>query len=284
MKIYDCFPFFNELDLLELRLRELYDHVDHFVLVEADQTFTGHPKWFIFEKARERFLPFIDKIIHVKVTDMPTKTTNAWERDIFQRNAINRGIHDAHDDDIIMVSDLDEIIRPEIVDQLRDDHDINVWGMRMPLFNFKFNYMLTTADYYSVWGMATRKQYMVPADHLRAQRFQLTSMPYAHQGNGLRMVEHAGWQFTYLGDEEFARNKIQSFAHTETNVPEIVDNLDVNRSVSQGDGIFHHPDYRFSPVQLDDYFPKTVLENRDKYRHYILSDAEKTVFDFLPRQ
>ena len=282
MKIYDCFPFFNELDLLEVRLQELYDHVDHFVLVESDQTFTGKPKWFMFEKAKDRFRDYMDKIIHVKVTDMPV-TTNAWERDIFQRNAINRGIIDADDQDIIMVSDLDEIIRPSVVEQMRTDSDIKVWGMRMPLFNFKFNYMLTTADYYSVWGMATRKQLMVPADTLRAQRFQMMSMPYGHTSNGIRMVEHAGWQFTYLGDENFARNKIQSFAHTETDTPVIVDNLDVARSIQNGDGIFHHPEYRFSAVKLDDYFPNTVVNNQSHYAKYIVPNTDNTVFDFLPQ-
>jgi Glycosyltransferase family 17 len=282
-KIYDCFPFYNELDLLELRFAELYDHVDHFVLVEGSTTYTDIPKPYYFEENKDRFKPYLDKVIHVKVDDMP-RSTNAWDNDIFQRNQINRGIVDADDDDIIMVSDLDELIRPEVVDQLRQDHQTNIWGLRMPLFNFKFNYMLTTSDCYTVWAVATRKKFMIPADELRRQRFDLANFPYGCQVEDLRLVEHAGWQFTYLGDTEFAINKIRSFAHTETNIPEVIDNLNVDLSLANGDGIYHHPDYRFSPVLLDDYFPKTLVANQERYQNYLISNAVRSARDFLPKQ
>jgi len=282
MKIYDTFLFYNELDLLEVRLKELYDHVDHFVIVEGNTTFTSKPKNFIFEKAKSRFAPFMDKIIHVKVTDMPS-SKNAWDNDIFQRNCINRGLTTAEPDDIIMVSDLDEIIRPSTVDAMRADTETNVWALRMPLFNFKFNYMLTSNGCYDVWAMATRFSLMVPADALRAQRFNLMHLPPGFNDHGIRIMEHAGWQFTYLGDTAFARNKIQSFAHTETNVPEIVDHLDVECSIINGHGITPHPDYRFSAVVLNDYFPATVVNDPETYQNWILSGATKTVFDFIPQ-
>jgi beta-1,4-mannosyl-glycoprotein beta-1,4-N-acetylglucosaminyltransferase len=256
--------------------------VDHFVIVEGNITFTNKPKDFIFEKAKARFKPFMDKIIHVRVTDMPM-SKDAWVNDIFQRNCINRGLTTAEPDDIIMVSDLDEIIRPSTVDAMRADTETNVWALRMPLFNFKFNYMLTTNGCYNVWAMATRNHLMVPADVLRAQRFNLMHLPAAYNGHGIRLMEHAGWQFTYLGDTEFARNKIQSFAHTETNIPEIVDNLDVDRSIECGDGIAPHPDYRFSAVVLDDYFPATVVNNPKLYQDCIVPNATQKVFDFLPQ-
>lgn len=283
MKIYDCFPFYNELDLLELRLTELYDYVDHFVLVEGNTTFTDLPKPFYFDNNKDRFAPFLDKIIHIKVEDMP-HSSDAWVNDVFQRNAINRGIVDADENDIIIISDLDEIVRPETVNEIRNDTTNQVWGLRMPLFNFKFNYMLTTADKYSVWAMAGRKSVMVPADEFRQQRFQLQSFPYNYNENGIRIMEHAGWQFTYLGDTDFARNKIKSFAHTETNKPEIIDLLDVDRSIANGDGIYHHPDYKFSPVKLDAYFPKTIQNNAELYSSRILVGATKSAVDFLPAQ
>ena len=281
MKIYDCFTFYNELDLLELRLEYLYDHVDHFVLVEGATTYTDIPKPFYFEENKDRYAKWLDKIIHVKVEDMP-HSPDAWVNDIFQRNQINRGLINAAPDDIIMVSDLDEVIRAEAVDSMRnDDDDVNIWGLRMPLFNFKFNYMLTTADKYTVWGMATRKKYMVPADEFRRQRFNLVNFPYDYKGNGVRLVEHAGWQWTYLGDTDFARNKIKSFAHTETNIPEIIDNLNVERSVEHGDGIGYSPDYRFAAVKLDEYFPKIIRDNLEKYQKYIVNDPVKQVSDFI---
>ena len=283
MNIYDCFTFYNELDLLELRLQELYNHVDHFVLVEGSTTFTDLPKPFYFEENKQRFSPFLDKIIHIKVEDMP-HSDDAWVNDVFQRNAINRGIVDADDNDIIIVSDLDEIVRPETVDDMRADVETQIWGLRMPLFNFKFNYMLTTADKYSVWGMAGRRHLMIPADAFRQQRFQLNNFPYEYNADGVRIMEHAGWQFTYLGDTDFARNKIKSFAHTETNTPEIVGQLDVERSIENGDGIYPHPGYRFTPVSLDAYFPRTIRDNKELYASRIILGAEQSAVDFLPVQ
>ena len=139
MKIYDCFTFYHELDLLELRLQTLYDHVDHFVLVEANTTFTDTPKPFLFEENKSRYSQWLDKIIHIKVEDMP-HSTDAWINDRFQRDQIYRGIVDADPNDLIMVSDLDEIIRPEVVDYMRNSEQ-GIFALRMPLFNFKFNYM-----------------------------------------------------------------------------------------------------------------------------------------------
>jgi beta-1,4-mannosyl-glycoprotein beta-1,4-N-acetylglucosaminyltransferase len=84
MKIYDCFTFYNELDLLELRLQELYDHVDHFVLVEANRTFQNNSKPFYFGENQHRFARYMDKIIHIQVNDMP-ESTDAWGREAHQR-------------------------------------------------------------------------------------------------------------------------------------------------------------------------------------------------------
>jgi len=282
MKIYDCFPFFNELDLLEVRFQELYDYVDHFVLVEASTTFTDIPKPYYFEENKTRYSKWVDKIIHVKVDDMP-HSTEAWDNDIWQRNSINRGIVDADDDDIIIISDLDEIPRPETVDIMRLDDETQVWGLRKTLFYFKFNHMLTTTlSQYMVWGMATRKKLMVPADEFRFQRFQLANLPYGYSNNGVRVMEHAGWQFSYLGDTEFAKTKIRSFAHQETNRPDVLDQIDVETSVEKGYGLGPNNTEVFVNIKLDEYMPKTVVNDVNKYSKYISPNQTHTVRDFLP--
>ena len=66
VKVYDCFIFFNELDLLELRLETLDPYVDHFVISECDSTFSGEDKPFYFEENKEKFSKFLDKIIYIK--------------------------------------------------------------------------------------------------------------------------------------------------------------------------------------------------------------------------
>jgi len=92
-RIFDCFTFLNEFDLLEIRLHELAQVVDRFVIAESPVTFTGRPKPLHFLDNRARFAAFADKIIHIVVDDQPV-TDSAWEREWHQRNALERGIAD----------------------------------------------------------------------------------------------------------------------------------------------------------------------------------------------
>src|SRR5258708_40108162 len=110
--IYDCFVFFNELELLKVRFEELYDKVDHFVLVEAKQTFCGDPKPLYFAENAEKFAQYKHKIIHIVVDEFPPPANNLehedwWVRHEFQLNAALRGLEGCHNDDIILISDLD---------------------------------------------------------------------------------------------------------------------------------------------------------------------------------
>ena len=97
LMIYDCFSFFNELDLLEIRLNTLDSVVDKFVIVESTLTHTGNPKPLYYAENKKRFEKFKDKIIHIIVDEFPsfpdaTNREMAWIRENCQRNAILRGI------------------------------------------------------------------------------------------------------------------------------------------------------------------------------------------------
>ena len=272
MKIYDCFTFFNEFELLELRLRELYNHVDYFVLVEANRTFQNQQKPFYYQDHAERVKKWADKIIHVAVQDMP-QDTDAWGRERYQRDSIAQGIAAADPLDIIMIGDVDEIPRPGTVQRLRTSPG-SVWGFRMPLFNFKYNYMMVTQDLYTVWSGAVRKQVLSSAEDFRRMRHVLHGFALNHSDGNLEIVEHAGWHFTYLGTEDFARSKIQSFAHSETNKPEILDQLDIEDSIRKGTGIIRtNHDYLFAPVTVDDYMPATIVDNLAEFALHLIVPA-----------
>ena len=123
MKIIDSFIFYNELDLLNLRLHENNNVVDYFILVEANKTFANNNKPFYFEENKNKFDNFLHKIIHIKVDDMPNNTDN-WEREWHQRNCIERGlvqIPDLNDTDIIFISDVDEIFRNSVLTKIKQD-------------------------------------------------------------------------------------------------------------------------------------------------------------------
>lgn len=124
MKIFDCFPFFNELELLELRLESLYDVVDCFVIVEADKTHANEPKPFNFyEHIRdfEKYLPKIHYIMDTSVVEY--KGAGDWSLENNQRNNIMKGLTDAEPDDLILISDLDEFPNPATLKKIRDSFD-----------------------------------------------------------------------------------------------------------------------------------------------------------------
>src|SRR5689334_20509145 len=99
MKVIDCFTFFNELDLLEFRLKLLDAHVDHFVLAESNITHSGQPKPFYFEENKKRFDRWLHKIIYLRVNQSAeglvfttehsyNPQSSAWKLENGQRNAL----------------------------------------------------------------------------------------------------------------------------------------------------------------------------------------------------
>ena len=281
MKIYDCFTFYNEFELLDLRIAEMYDHVDYMVLVEADHTFQNSPKDFNFYSLKEKY-EHLTKLIYIGVSDMPM-SEDPWVNERHQRDSIMLGIDEADSDDLIIISDVDEILRPSTLEELRKN-TADVYGFRMPLFNFKFNYMLSTQDPYSVWSGALKKKFLSSPEDFRRQRHTLNGLGWNYNDGAIRVIEHAGWHFTYLGNSDFARNKIQSFSHNEDNKAEVLDQIDIDESIRRGRGIkLNDSDYLFTPVLLDDYFPETVTKNIDQYQHMILNNATMSAKDILPR-
>jgi hypothetical protein len=118
-KVYDCFSFFNELDVLEIRLNELDKYVDYFVLVEMTVTHKGDPKPLYFEQNKKRFDKFLHKIIHIVVADYP-QVNDPWIREHYQRNCIERGLNNCNNNDIIIISDVDEIPRGTKISEFKE--------------------------------------------------------------------------------------------------------------------------------------------------------------------
>jgi hypothetical protein len=215
MKIFDCFTFYNEYDLLELRLKEHWDHVDHFVIAEANKTHQGHAKPFLLDESWDRYKDFHEKIIHVKVDDMPTHE-NAWVLENFQRNAVARGLGSATSEDIMVVSDCDELTRGEAFDFMRED-DHQIWTTRCPMFYYKLNYMMIAPQNYYINTVAARVGAGYKPQDMRNMTMQFSRLPIDYVDDKLITLGHGGWHFTYFGNTEHAANKLRNFAHQESN-------------------------------------------------------------------
>ena len=118
MAIYDCFTFYDEIELLEWRLRMLAGVVDCFVIVEANRSFQNREKPFNLEKYRDRLAVYWDKIRYLKITE-EIPYTDDWSIEIYQRNYIANGLKDCQADDVIIIGDVDEIPDPRVLRQMQ---------------------------------------------------------------------------------------------------------------------------------------------------------------------
>ncbi len=203
-KVYDCFQFYNELDLLELRLAELSPVVDYFVLVEAAYTHAGRPKPLYFDENRQRFAAYADKIIHVVVKDDPGGF--AWVREGHQRQAILRGLTGAGPADMVIISDADEILRPAVVQGLRDAGPGGpaLFAPELDIYLYFLN--LRSSD---PWISVAAAPYEL------VRRVGANNMRYlAKQGIG-QPIPAAGWHFTWMGGIDRFLAKLDAFAHRE---------------------------------------------------------------------
>jgi beta-1,4-mannosyl-glycoprotein beta-1,4-N-acetylglucosaminyltransferase len=277
MKVYDCFPFFNELDILEIRLQELWDVVDVFVLAESNVSHSGKPKEYIFENNKERFAKYASKIRRVQVDDMPD-TTDSWVREKYQRWSLSKGVlEDLKPEDIVITSDLDEVPRAEAILMIKEDeNNYDRYILGMPMFQFRINYMKVHDRTKQNSIMVARGRCYTNGNQEREYTFPWNTTP-----NDTVIIEHGGWHFTYFGDDEHAVTKIKNFAHTETDVPRFtVDKLTIDYMIENKFGLWglDHQE-RFEYVVVDDYFPKCITDNLEKYKHMIIPDAQFHVTD-----
>jgi beta-1,4-mannosyl-glycoprotein beta-1,4-N-acetylglucosaminyltransferase len=275
MKIYDCFPFFNELDVLEIRLQELWDTVDVFVIAESNLSHSGKPKEYIFENNKERYAQWMSKIRHIKVDDMP-ETQDSWVREKWQRKCLERGLHDAQPEDIVIVADCDEIPRAEIIEMIKEDENLyDRYVLYIPQFQYKLNYM-KWHDVAKNANIAVTRFHVFTDPQLERE----VTFFWNRKPENTVMVDHGGWHFTYLGDNNHAITKIQNFAHTETDTPEMIRNHNIDFFIQNKYG--HHGinnNERFEWVVVDDYFPKCIIDNLDKWNDRIIPNASLRVTD-----
>lgn len=275
MKVYDCFPFFNELDLLEIRLQELWDTVDYFVLSESNLSHSGKPKEYIFENNKERFTPYLSKIRHIKVDDMPS-TKDSWVRERFQRQAVARGLGDLAAEDIVIVSDLDEIPRAEAIAMIKEDeNDWDRYILQIPMFQYKINYMLINPVTKVPNIMVARGRVFTNPQQEREYTFGWNPKPA-----DTVFVDHAGWHFSYFGDNQHAITKIQNFAHTESDTPEMIQRHNIDYFIENKCG-HHGPTHpeRYEYVVVDEYFPKCIVDNLAQWAHMVIPNATAHVED-----
>jgi len=251
MKIIDCFTFYNELEMLEMRFRELYVYVDYFILVEATKTHSNNDKEMYYENNKERYAKYSDKIIHIIVDDMQNDN-NAWNLENFQRRCIDRGISqlELNDEDIIIVSDLDEIIDTNVL--------INIKNGSLNIENNKLYALEQDFYYYNFNSKFSNKWY-----HSKLLNFHSYITSYHRDSQNIRMhgsyyiIKNGGWHLSYFGDVEFIKNKLKNFAHQEYNNNTYVNDDNILNNIANCKDLFNRENIIFNYVKIEDngYLP-----------------------------
>ncbi|MGE3999282.1 MAG: hypothetical protein AB7I48_03620 [Planctomycetaceae bacterium] len=247
MAVYDCFTFFNEYDLLQVRLMEHSPFVDQFVIAQGSHTFSGKPNPHRLDLTEQRFAPFASKITLINVSLKPAPC-NAWENEYRQRDALLEAVAWS-DDDVLLLSDLDEIVSrnswPAVLRRLRTDP---VLSIRMGVFYYFIN--LRADREISVAKMATGRA--CRSAGVTSQELRVSDAPDTE--------DICGWHFSYLGDEEFIRNKIQSFSHQEFNRREITDSGQIQRALRRQRDLFGRR-IGYGWVPFDESWPLAMVQD-----------------------
>jgi hypothetical protein len=262
--IWDTFLFFNELEILDIRLHTLAPYVDKFVLVEANETFSGNPKPLYYLEHQERFSEFWDKIVYVMVDDLP-KTDNFWAREGEQRNAIMRGLTDASPDDMILISDVDEIPRPERFGAMLED---NISIFVMDYYMYYLN--MRSADE-ALWFLGTRS---VPMSRMTTPQDIRNWGAFRQPLQNRYAIFNAGWHFSYLGGPKQVQYKLESTSESQLPTRPVADfdNIDsITKRIATGKDVLGLRNHHWMPVPLDETYPKYVLENQDLFSDLIFA-------------
>jgi hypothetical protein len=256
-RIFDCFTFFNELNLLELRLNELYEKVDFFVLAEAPVSFQGHPKPLVYAENKHRFSAFADKIIHLVVNDMPA-SPNAWDREHFQRNALRRGLTNAAPDDIVIISDADEIVSRDTIDILRVTNGFTQINMQM------YQYYMNLREQ-NGWN----KVFAITCgllDEIPDFNWVRTSQAdaFEHFAGRNRKLFNAGWHFTYLGGADRIRQKLLALSNNDPWLQTMVADGGIEAQITAGYAIGSFINFA-TYCEIDSSYPDYVQNNPHKY-------------------
>jgi GT2 family glycosyltransferase/ubiquinone biosynthesis protein Coq4 len=271
-KVFDCFLYNGEVDVLEIRLRELAEVVHRFVVVESDTTFSGLRKRLKFDPFDARLTPFADAIRYVVVSDTP-HTEDPWQREAWQRNAVLRGVPDAAEDDIVMVSDVDEIPRATSVQQIVQDGVSRIFGLQLALYYF-------FVDYRNVAGPESAVTCSVAAKRSEFENILPNNLRLDVRCSRVaaRILRRAGWHFSYLMDEAGIRRKICAFSHQEFNHEDFLRSISIAATVSRRGDLFNRPGYQWEIVDSNE-LPSWLQANRSALSR-LFSTAQFDAIDF----
>tara|TARA_B100000123_G_C25687702_1_gene409323 strand:- start:137 stop:1027 length:891 start_codon:yes stop_codon:yes gene_type:complete len=290
MKIFDCFMFFDEEQILDLRLNVLNETVDFFVIVESIYNHRGEKRELIFDK--NKFSKFKNKIIYLIHDEIPKQVEiinekdseneknrkyimNAVYRENSQRNYISEGIKKADKNDLILISDVDEIPKFENLNIQEITNKIIMFKQNM--FHYKYNLVLPNFKWTGT--KAVRKKDLISPQWLRNTKdrnypvYRIDTFFSKKKYSNVKIIEDGGWHFSNIKTAKMLNHKFKSYLHhIEFDKAEIDEN-DIQKLINDKQAVYNLAvDQRGNKVGNG-----TILENFDnkKLPLYIQKNLEK---------
>ena len=267
MAIFDCFQYFNEDHIAEIRFHILNEFVDNFVIVESTVDHQGKDKKLHFDI--NKYSKFKNKIDYIVVDDTPDKIKKPHEGgeslvEQHQRNSIMKGLNKASDNDLIILSDIDEI--PDLTKL--NKHQRNKYAVfSQKMFMYKFNLLNLKENNWHGSRICLKKNLRSP-QWIKNLKFKEYPFWRFDKIKNLQIIKDGGWHFSFLQTPENISKKIKSFAHGEYNKSQIVNEDSIESKINQGKDIFDRG-YILKKVEIDSTFPKYILKNKDKLKKWI---------------
>jgi len=268
MAIFDCFQYFNEDHIADLRFNILDEFVNKFVIVESTVDHQGKPKKLHFDI--DKYKKFKNKINYIVVDDTPENIKQPHEGgeslvEQHQRNSIMKGLSKANDNDLIILSDVDEIPNLSKLN-LFDKKNYAVFSQKM--FMYKLNLLNLNENNWHGSRICLKKKLKSP-QWLRDLKFKRYPFWRIDKPRNIQIIQNGGWHFAYLQTAENISKKIQSFAHGEYRKDHFVDEKNIQLKIEKGEDVFERG-YEIKKVELDSSFPKFILDNRENLKKWIL--------------
>ena len=268
MAIYDCFQYFNEEHIADLRFNILNEFVDYFVIVESTVNHQGKPKKLQFDI--NKFQKFKRKIKYIIVDDTPETIKKYHEGgeslvEQHQRNSLMKVISKAEDDDIIILSDVDEIPNLKKLN-LFNKKNYAVFSQKM--FMYKINLLNLDENNWHGSKICLKKNLKSP-QWLRNLKFKKYPFWRLDKPRNIQIIEDGGWHFAYLQSPKNISDKIKSFAHGEFNKEHLVDEVNIKEKIEKGEDVFERG-FKIKRINIDNNFPNYIYQNQDLLKDWIV--------------
>jgi beta-1,4-mannosyl-glycoprotein beta-1,4-N-acetylglucosaminyltransferase len=266
-KIYDCVTFYNENLQINLRINVLHKYVDKFVICESKFDHKGNPKKLNFKI--EQFNNFRDKIIYIVLENEFPDTSDPWKTQAYQREFMLQNLNEANPDDYIFFSDPDEIPKPEILINFELNKKYGIF--LQDCFNYKFNLF---NPFESPWeGTRVAKKKNIKSIDFMRQKIKIKNLKYSFfrfdKERDIQVFKNGGWHFNNIMTPKDISNKLKTFAHTEFSKEEFSSPKIIESKILKRIDLFNRG-HQYKVVDIDNSFPKFLLENYNTYKEFIL--------------